>query len=161
MEAPEEISNPPEFIKRLIDSGTASEEDLEEIDMLTIHPPDKEKIRKNIKKLKNKKTSTDMPAEFLKAAMESESYITSLESLYRETWVDVVIPELWRKTTITPLYKNKGKRKYCKNYEGLNIGSTRLKLAIAIILERLRPWYNKQLRMDSDSTLVVQMQYSI
>ena len=55
-----------------------------------------------------------MPAEFLKAAMESESYITALESLYTETWVDVVIPDLWRKTTITPLYKNKGKRKDCK-----------------------------------------------
>ena len=116
---------------------------LEEIDLLTIHPPDKEEIRKNIKKLKNKKTSTDMPAEFLKAAMESESYITGLESLYRETWVDVVVPELWRKTTITPLYKNKGKRKDCKNYSGLSVGSTLLKLAMPIILERLRPWYDK------------------
>ena len=103
--SPSRNRNPPEFIKRFTDSGTASEEDLEETDLLTIHPPDKEEIRKNIKKLKNKKTSTDMPAEFLKAAMESESYITALESLYRETWVDVVIPELWRKTTITPLYK--------------------------------------------------------
>ena len=145
VEPPEEISNPPEFIKLLTDSGTASEVDLEEIDLLTIDPPDKEEIRKNIKKLKNKKTSTDMPAEFLKAAMESESYITALESLYRETWVDVVIPELWRNTTITPLYKNKGKRKDCKNYRGLGIGSTLLKLAMAIILERLRPWYNQRL----------------
>ncbi len=86
-----------------------------------------------------------MPAEFLKAAMESKSYITALESLYRETWVDVIILELWRKTTITRLYKNKGKRKDCKNYRRLSIGSTLLKLAMAIILERLRPWYNKQL----------------
>ena len=157
VEPPEEISNPPEFIKRLTDSGTASEEDLEEIDLLTIHPSDKEEIRKNIKKLKNKKTSTDMPA------MQSESYITALESLYRETWVDVVTPELWRKTTITPLYKNKGKRKDCKNYRGLSIGSTLLMLAMAIILERqtMVQQTTPQTRMDSDNALVVQMQYSL
>ena len=71
--------------------------------------------------------------------------MAAIESMYRETWEDVVISELWRKTTITALYKNKGKRKECKNYRGLSIGSTLLKLAMAIILERLRPWYNKQL----------------
>ena len=126
-------------------SGIANEEIIEQINGITIHPPGKEEIRKNIRKLKNKKMSTDIPAEFLKAAMESESYITSLESLYKEIWIDVVIPELWRKTTITPLYKNKGKRKECKNYRGLSIGSTLLKLAMSITLERLRPWYNRQL----------------
>ena len=95
--------------------------------------------------MKNKKASTDIPAEFIKAAVESDSYITALESMYREVWKEVVIPELWRKTTITPLYKNKGKRKDSKNYRGLSIGSTLLKLAMAMILERLRTWYNKQL----------------
>ena len=98
-EPPVEISNTPEFIKRLTESGISTDEDIEQIDLLTIHTPSIEEITKNIKKLKNKKASTDIPAEFLKAAMESESFVTALESLYRETWVDVVIPELWGKTT--------------------------------------------------------------
>ena len=32
-----------------------------------------------------------------------------------------------------------------KNYRGLCIGSSFLKLAMAIILERIKPWYNSQL----------------
>ena len=32
-----------------------------------------------------------------------------------------------------------------KNYRGLCIGSSYLKLAMAIILERIKPWYNSQL----------------
>ena len=67
-----------------------------------------------------------------------------LENLYGEVW-EVVIPEAWRKTNITALYKNKGSRKDAKNYRGLSIGSTFLKFAMAIALERIRPWYNKQL----------------
>ena len=57
----------------------------------------------------------------------------------------VVLPEIWRKTSITALYKNKGSRKDAKNYRGLSIGSTFIKVAMAIALERIRPWYNKQL----------------
>ena len=144
-EPPDEITRPPEFIKRLTASGVASDADLDQINSLTIYPPDASEIKSNIKKLKDKRASTDVPAEFLKAALASASYISSIESMYREVWEDVVIPELWRKTTITALYKNKGKRKECKNYRGLSIGSTFLKLAMSIILERLRPWYNRQL----------------
>lgn len=87
--------------------------------------------------------------ELLKTGMENDSYISALESMYKETWLDAVIPELWQETTITSLNKNKYKRKECKNYRGLSIGSTLLKLAMVIILERLRPWYNKQLQTQS------------
>ena len=53
-------------------------------------------------------------------------------------------------TTITALFKNKGKRKEFKNYRGLSLGSTLLKLAMAIILVRIRPWYNKQLLLNQN-----------
>ena len=70
-EPPNEISDPPAFIKHLTESGVASENELQEIDLLTRC----DEIKKNIKKLKNRKSSTDIPAEFLKAAAESDFYV--------------------------------------------------------------------------------------
>ena len=144
-EPPKEIVDPPEFIKRLKECGIASNEEMEQLDNSTRSPPKIDEIKKVLKKLKNKKASTDIPAEYIKAAAGSHSYMSALESMYKETWEEIVLAELWRKTTITGLFKNKGKRKETKNYRGLSIGSTLLKLAMAIILERIRHWYNKQL----------------
>ena len=62
----------------------------------------------------------------------------------------MVVGDLWRKTSITPLYKNTGSRKECKNYRSLSIGSSYLKLAMSIVLERIRPWYNKQLLLNQN-----------
>ena len=139
---PNEIIDPPEFIKRLSESGIADMNDLNEHLQL---PPSSEEIRTIIKKLKDKKASSDIPAEYLKAIIDCPNYLSMLESLYYEVWSDVVLAEAWRKQVITPLYKNKGNRRDAKNYRGLCIGSTFLKLAMAIILERIKPWYNRQL----------------
>ena len=127
--------------------GLASNSQLEQVELLATHPPNAVEIKSNIKKLKNKRASTDIPnyAEFLKASLTSDSYILSIGSMFCGVWESNVIPELWRKTTITALYKNKGKQYVCNNYRELNIGSIFLKLAMEIILERLRPWYNKHL----------------
>ena len=144
-EIPSEIANPPEFIKRLVASGTATDADIDQINELIQPTPSSEEIITTIRKLKNKRASTDVPAEFLKAISDSKIYVKMVESVLTEVWVGTIIPDIWRKTTITALYKNKGSMKECKNYRGLSIGSTFLKLAMAIVLERLRPWYNKQL----------------
>ena len=45
-ELPDKISNSPEFIKRLTESRIASKESLAQIDLLTIHPPYAEGIKK-------------------------------------------------------------------------------------------------------------------
>ena len=140
-EPPTEITDPPDFIQRLQSTGI----DLSGTEEILKHPPKCDEIISVIRKLKNGKASTDVPAEFLKAIVGCPSYINMLENLYCEVWDDVILPELWRKTTITPLYKNKGSRKEHKNYRGLSIGSSFLKVAMAIILERIRPWYNRQL----------------
>ena len=62
---------------------------------------------------------------FLKAISNCPTSVKMVEYLFAEVWEDIIIPEMWRKT---PLYKNKGSRKECKNYRGLSIGSTFLKL---------------------------------
>ena len=70
--------------------------------------------------------------------------------MYRDVWGNIVLADEWRKTVITPLFKNKGSRKEPKNYRGLSIGSSFLKLAMAIILERIKTWYNKQLLLNQN-----------
>ena len=65
--------------------------------------------------MKNKKAATDISAEFLKTVCKSPQYIDSIRVIFEEIWSDIVIPEVWRKTTIT-LYKNKENRKDQKNY---------------------------------------------
>ena len=139
---PEEILQPPDFILKLKTSGHINDQNKDEY---LQHPPLSNEIITNIKSLKNNRASTDIPAEFLKAAKESTKYISLLESLYREVWQDMVVACYWRQSTITSLYKNKGKRSECKNYRGLSISSTFLKLAMNIILNRIRPWYNNQI----------------
>ena len=139
---PNQIRNPADFISRLKASGIVSDEELEN-NVCT--PPSANEIITCIKNLKNKRAYTDIPPEFLRAVSDCTNYIKMIESMFAEIWNDMIIPDEWRKTTITALYKNKGSRKECKNYRGISIGSSFLKLAMAIIIERIKPWYNDQL----------------
>ena len=109
---PIEILQPPDFIQRLKSTGL----DLSSIKDHLNYPPKADEIISIIKKLKNGKASTDVPAEFLKAIISCPNYVAMLETLYGEVWENVVLPEEWRKTSITALYKNKGSRKDAKNY---------------------------------------------
>ena len=114
VQPPEEIRNPPEFINRLRACGLFTEEAIEEMqNRVTIKIPDKAEIIRTIRKLKGRKAATDIPPEFLKAASESEAYCDALESLFKKVW-ELMLPDMWRMTTITALFKNKGKRKNAK-----------------------------------------------
>ena len=146
-EPPSEITTIPEFIKRLQSIGLA---DSNECTEHYTHPPSSAEIINVIKKFKNKKASSDIPAEYLKAITDCPNYINLLTNMYRDVWDNIVIADEWRKTTITPLYKNKGSRKDPTNYRGLSIGSVYLKLAMSIILERIKIWYNKQLLVNQN-----------
>ena len=68
------------------------------------YPPNEDEIKHNINRLKDKKASSDIPAEFLKVVIDCPKYISMLRSLYDEVWNDVVLADVWRKQVITPLY---------------------------------------------------------
>ena len=106
---PEEILKPPDYISRLQATGM----DLKDTDEYIKNPPKADEISKTMKKLKNGKSSTDVPPEFLKVCSDTPNFIAMLESLFAEVWDDIIIPTLWRKTTITALYKSK-KERWCK-----------------------------------------------
>ena len=144
---PSEITLIPDFIKRLQSTGVPLNNDL--FDKFK-NPPSQDEIISVIKKMKNRKATTDVPSEFLKVITSSSNCMSLLTSMYKEVWQDIVLADEWRRQTITPLYKNKGSRKDPTKYRGISIGSNFLKLAMSIALERIKIWYNKQIMLNQN-----------
>ena len=97
---PEEITTLPEFIKRLQATGISVEDELFE---RCKHPPSTEEIVSVIKKMKNKKATSDIPSEFLKAIIDSPNCMALITSMYADVWENIIIPDEWRRQIITPL----------------------------------------------------------
>ena len=74
--APVEITDPPEFIKRLSESGIC---DMSDLDEHLRNPPNADEIKNTIRKLKDRKASSDIPAEYLKAIVDCPKYSDMLK----------------------------------------------------------------------------------
>ena len=68
-----------------------------------------------------------------------------IERMMLNLWNNLDVPGAWGNSKLKTLWKGKGSKKDPTKYRGISIGSTVCKLAINIILDRLRPWYEKQL----------------
>ena len=134
---PIELTNAPEFIKKLksvrCDLKTCS--------------PDLEELNSTIEKLKNGKAANDVPAEYLKSAMNCLQFQTEMVSLYRTIWKTKKIPSEWRHSKLVSIWKGvaKGSCKDPRAYRGLQIGSSLCKIIVLIIINRLKSWYESQL----------------
>ncbi|XP_056697651.1 uncharacterized protein [Spinacia oleracea] len=67
-----------------------------------------------------------------------ERGIVWLTTLFNKIWGSKRMPVEWRKSTIIPLYKNKGDVQDCANYRGIKLMSNTMKLWERIIEQRLR-----------------------
>ena len=135
---PEELKNLPKHMQHLQSISTESIQNI---------VPDKQEIIKALKKLKNGKAANDIPSELLKYAVDCEPLLTELERLIGIVWKTETTPSMWSHTKLVALWKGaaKGSSKDPSAYRGLQIGSTLCKLTIAIILDRLKSWYDEQL----------------
>ena len=140
-QAPEAVRNPPSYITDISDFFTFEEIDQERLE----RPPDKAEIQAIVRSMKSKKAFTDVAPEVLKLAIENEMIVGVVELIMKDVWDTLEVPNGWRKTDIHPLYKNKGSKMDCKNWRGLAIGSTILKVCMSIILDRTSGWYNATL----------------
>ena len=107
-------------------------------------PPTVEEIQKHVLNLKNNKANNDIDAELLKRC----SHPIMLQVIQRITnnlWRTFDLPKTWGNSSLKTLWKGKSSKKDPSKYRGLSIGSTVCKLVVNIILERLRPWYEKQI----------------
>ena len=61
-----------------------------------------------------------------------------LTKLFNKIWQSNKMPEEWRKSTLVPLYKNKGDIQDCSNYRGIKLISHTMKLWEKVIEYCLR-----------------------
>jgi len=61
-----------------------------------------------------------------------------LTNLFNKIWTATRIPQDWRKSTLVPVYKNKGDAQDCSNYRGIKLMSHTMKLWERVIEQRLR-----------------------
>ena len=102
--------------------------------------PDKEELFEAIRRLRNNKSSTDSCAECLKVAIQCEEFGIALHDAITEVWTTKNIPEKWRYSRVTCLFK-KGDRTLASNYRTLSISAVLLKAILGIVLFRTREWY--------------------
>ena len=136
-EDPIELIEAPEFIRNLKEISTE----------INTKPPDKAEIITTLKRLKNGKSSNDIPTIYLKSAVESPEIIDELVKLYDIIWLTEKIPQKWSHSKLVTIWKGatKGKIEDPSTYRGIQIGSTFCKILVVITLERIRKWYEKQL----------------
>lgn len=92
-----------------------------------------------IKQMKNGKApgSDKITVEMIKYM--GISGIRILNQIFNKAWVEEVIPTDWRIGVLVPIYKNKGCNKECKNYRGITLLSTVLKIYERILVKKLNP----------------------
>ncbi|KAM1184249.1 hypothetical protein ACFX1S_013853 [Malus domestica] len=98
----------------------------------------KEEVVVALKKMKHRKAvgPDDIPIEVWKAL--GETGIAWLTDLFNRILKTKKMPNEWRKSTLVPIYKNKGDVQNCMNYRGIKLMSHTMKLWERVIEHRLR-----------------------
>ena len=116
-----------------------SRKELDDIDKTEGPIPEvtQEEVKRQLDKMANNKATgpDELPIEVLKLLKKDGlEWITSMLAEVQKKG----IPKIWRNSTITPLYKNKGDPLNCNNYRGIKLLSHSLKLWERVIEARLR-----------------------
>ena len=102
-------------------------------------PPSLKEVRLAMLQLKNKKAVgiDNIPGELLKYGGERlhEVMVYFFVSMWNEEWV----PDTFKLSRISALYKNKGDRSDCNSHRGISLLSTPGKVFTRILLNRLIP----------------------
>ncbi|KAM1110894.1 hypothetical protein ACFX19_010231 [Malus domestica] len=98
----------------------------------------KEEVVVALKKMKHRKTvgPDDIPIEVWKIL--GKTGIAWLTDLFNRILKIKKMPNEWRKSTLVPIYKNKGDVQNCMNYRGIKLMSHTMKLWERVIEHRLR-----------------------
>lgn len=136
-ECPKELQQAPYFIKLL----------REVQENVNVDPPSSQELEEVIRRLKNGKTSNDIPTIFIKSALHSKEFLREMTALYREIWNTLKIPTSWSHSKLVAIWKGKSKGTYDDPtaYRGLQIGSSLCKILTIIVINRIKDWYEKQL----------------
>ena len=98
----------------------------------------REEVKKAVSKMKNSKAvgPGNMPVEARRSL--EEAGIEKLTQLVQMIWREEVMPAEWRKSAITPIYKENCDIQDFGNYRGIKLMSQTMKIQEKIIEQRLR-----------------------
>ena len=133
---PVEIQDPPHYIQ-ILKTNTCD---------IANDPPDLNEIHTAIKKLNKERASLDVETELIVCAATIPEFMTLLVEYFAYIWRHQQVPNQWRLSRITALWKNKGDAYDPTKYRGLSIGSILCKVGMNIILNRLDPFYEDQIK---------------
>ena len=68
-----------------------------------------------------------------------EAVIDKLQDMFTNCWEKETLPQDLRDAVIVFLYKNKGEKSDCSNYQGITLLSTADKILARVLLNRLIP----------------------
>ena len=103
-----------------------------------LHEVTCEEVERQLNKMKNGKSSgpDGIPTEALKHL--GDWGVHQLTKIFNAIMQSGKMPDEWRESTITPIYKDKGDHMNCSNYRGIKLLSHTMKLWERIIDQRLR-----------------------
>ena len=89
---------------------------------------------------------SDIEPEIIKLAYSIDSFKEALKVYYGNIWSENEIPNQWRKSKITPIWKKKGSALDPEKHRGISNSSILCKIGMNIILKRTSEFYEKQLK---------------
>ncbi|KAL5168243.1 LINE-1 retrotransposable element ORF2 protein [Glycine soja] len=98
----------------------------------------KQEVKEALKRMSNDKAvgPDNIPIEVWKTL--GDRSLEWLTELFNEIMRSKRMPEEWRRSTLVPIYKNKGDIQNCANYRGIKLMSHTMKLWERVIERRLR-----------------------
>ncbi|KAL5183942.1 LINE-1 retrotransposable element ORF2 protein [Glycine soja] len=98
----------------------------------------KQEVKEALKRMSNGKAvgPDNIPIEVWKTL--GDRGLEWLTELFNEIMRSKRMPEEWRRSTLVPIYKNKGDIQNCANYRGIKLMSHTMKLWERVIEQRLR-----------------------
>ena len=97
-----------------------------------------EELRAAVKQLKSGKAAVQVPAEYLKAVLDTDLSCGGwLLTLMRLCWSTKTTPKSWHIAEVIPVYK-KGNPADCNNYRPISLVSVLYKVYATILLNRLK-----------------------
>ena len=97
---PIELIDVPDYIKQL-QSIDVSE--------LNTSSPSTDEIQSTVNKLNNCKSATDIPAAYIKHAINCKGFIVEMEKLYKTIWMTNKYPNNWSESKLIAIWKGTGK----------------------------------------------------
>ena len=97
-----------------------------------------EELSTAIRQLKNKRAAVQIPAEYLKAVVDSDNAGDAwILKLMRRCWATKTTPESWHLAEVVMVFK-KGYPEDCNNYRPISLVSVLYKVYAKILLNRLK-----------------------